>query len=55
MTDGIEAGDIVVTSGQFLIDSESNIESALLRMGDTESDSDEAGMDHGEHDEEIDQ
>ena len=29
---GISAGDLVVTSGQFLIDSESNIDSALDRM-----------------------
>jgi Cu(I)/Ag(I) efflux system membrane fusion protein len=33
---GISEGDLVVTSGQFLIDSESNIESALARM-DAES------------------
>jgi Cu(I)/Ag(I) efflux system membrane fusion protein len=30
--EGLSAGDRVVTSGQFLIDSESNIESALSRM-----------------------
>jgi len=29
---GISEGDLVVTSGQFLIDSESNIESAMARM-----------------------
>ena len=29
---GLREGDLVVTSGQFLIDSESNIESALMRM-----------------------
>ena len=29
---GIAEGDVIVTSGQFLIDSESNIESALMRM-----------------------
>lgn len=29
---GLEAGETIVVSGQFLIDSESNIESALLRM-----------------------
>jgi Cu(I)/Ag(I) efflux system membrane fusion protein len=29
---GIAAGDLIVTSGQFLIDSESDIESALSRM-----------------------
>ncbi len=32
---GISAGELVVVSGQFLIDSESNIESALARMQDT--------------------
>ncbi|MDZ7645180.1 MAG: efflux RND transporter periplasmic adaptor subunit [Woeseiaceae bacterium] len=31
---GISAGETVVTSGQFLIDSESNIDSALARMND---------------------
>ena len=31
---GLSAGDVVVTSGQFLIDSESNIELALARMED---------------------
>lgn len=29
---GLAAGDLIVTSGQFLIDSESDIDSALLRM-----------------------
>lgn len=29
---GLAAGDVIVTSGQFLIDSESDIESALMRM-----------------------
>jgi len=33
--EGISAGELVVVSGQFLIDSESNIESALRRMQDT--------------------
>jgi Cu(I)/Ag(I) efflux system membrane fusion protein len=32
---GLAIGDRVVTSGQFLIDSESNIESALSRMEPT--------------------
>jgi Cu(I)/Ag(I) efflux system membrane fusion protein len=31
---GLESGDVIVTSGQFLIDSESDIDSALLRMED---------------------
>ncbi|MDH3430814.1 MAG: efflux RND transporter periplasmic adaptor subunit, partial [Gammaproteobacteria bacterium] len=34
--DGIAAGDVIVTSGQFLIDSESDIESALTRMHGSE-------------------
>ena len=29
---GLEAGETIVVSGQFLIDSESNIETALKRM-----------------------
>ncbi|MGD2168261.1 MAG: efflux RND transporter periplasmic adaptor subunit [Gammaproteobacteria bacterium] len=36
---GVEEGDLIVTSGQFLIDSESNIDSALRRM--------DPGMDMG--------
>lgn len=40
---GLEAGETVVTSSQFLIDSESNIESALARMGG------EPGADHSQH------
>jgi Cu(I)/Ag(I) efflux system membrane fusion protein len=43
--EGLSAGDRVVTSGQFLIDSESNIESALGRM---EMPADEP-MDHSGH------
>ena len=55
---GISAGDLVVVSGQFLIDSESNIESALARMqddsaavGDKSEDADSMGepMDHSQH------
>ncbi|MGB5720922.1 MAG: efflux RND transporter periplasmic adaptor subunit [Woeseiaceae bacterium] len=55
---GIEAGELVVVSGQFLIDSESNIESALRRMHDAsgevtdksvEDDSMEEPMDHSQH------
>jgi len=33
---GLEAGDVIVTSGQFLIDSESDIDSALQRMEPTQ-------------------
>ena len=41
---GLSQGDRVVTSGQFLIDSESNIESALGRMDMTKDDSAEPDM-----------
>ena len=44
--DGLSAGDRVVTSGQFLIDSESNIGSALSRMGPADE---ETPMDHSQH------
>jgi Cu(I)/Ag(I) efflux system membrane fusion protein len=44
---GLAVGDRVVTSGQFLIDSESNIEAALERM---DSAVEESEMDHSEHD-----
>lgn len=60
---GLSAGDRVVTSGQFLIDSESNIETALARMGsaedrmqpeaghsETELSNDAQPMDHSQHD-----
>ncbi len=40
---GLNVGETVVTSSQFLIDSESNIESALVRM------SGEPEMDHSQH------
>jgi Cu(I)/Ag(I) efflux system membrane fusion protein len=33
---GLAAGDRVVVSGQFLIDSESNIDSALSRLSEAE-------------------
>jgi len=41
---GLSEGDLIVASGQFLIDSESNIEVALERMEEA------APMDHSEHD-----
>jgi Cu(I)/Ag(I) efflux system membrane fusion protein len=44
--EGLSAGDRVVTSGQFLIDSESNIESALSRMDSGDMDQ---PMDHSQH------
>jgi len=34
---GLSAGDLIVTSGQFLIDSESDIEAALLRLSEPET------------------
>ena len=62
---GLKAGDTIVVSGQFLIDSESNIESALARMSDappmdpdmdhsqdpmpTDKAPDAMEMDHSEH------
>ncbi len=51
---GLEAGEEIVVSGQFLIDSESNIEAALARMDSSGDDlqDDHGQMDHGqmEHD-----
>jgi Cu(I)/Ag(I) efflux system membrane fusion protein len=49
---GLEAGEEIVVSGQFLIDSESNIEAALARMDaqDEEMQQDHSQMDHGEMD-----
>ena len=55
---GVSAGDLVVVSGQFLIDSESNIDSALRRMqgaaeeatGEPQADdAREDPMDHSQH------
>ena len=40
---GLKAGETIVVSGQFLIDSESNIESALARMNEGDQE------DHGAH------
>ena len=48
---GISAGELVVVSGQFLIDSESNIESAFRRMQDTA----EEGTDNPEGDDPMDE
>lgn len=44
---GISAGDRIVTSGQFLIDSESNIESALARMDGADDESEP--VNHSQH------
>ena len=49
---GLRAGESIVVSGQFLIDSESNIESALTRMGDADEEVPEemdSEMDHSQH------
>jgi Cu(I)/Ag(I) efflux system membrane fusion protein len=45
---GLEAGEEIVVSGQFLIDSESNIEAALARMdaADAQMQQDHSEMDH---------
>ena len=32
---GLDAGDEIVVSGQFLIDSESSLQASFMRMGDT--------------------
>jgi Cu(I)/Ag(I) efflux system membrane fusion protein len=55
---GLEAGEDIVVSGQFLIDSESNIEAALARMDAEDMDMpsnqgemDHSQMDHGDTDE----
>jgi Cu(I)/Ag(I) efflux system membrane fusion protein len=49
--DGISAGDPVVVSGQFLIDSESNIEAALSNLGEQQemNHGEHGGMDHNQH------
>ena len=41
---GIEPGDEVVTSGQFLIDSEASLKASMTRMQGTAADSDKPGM-----------
>ena len=50
---GLDEGETVVVSGQFLIDSESNIESALSRMNEEEAggemDHSQPEMDHSQH------
>ncbi|MEJ2274551.1 MAG: efflux RND transporter periplasmic adaptor subunit [Woeseiaceae bacterium] len=51
---GLDEGETVVVSGQFLIDSESNIESALSRMNEEEAggemDHSQPETDHSQHD-----
>ena len=51
---GVAPGDRVVVSGQFLIDSESNIGSALKRLDGEENSSPES-MDHTDHEEPADE
>ena len=53
---GVAVGDRIVTSGQFLIDSESNIDAALGRMGepdeevlDSSQQEIDGDVDHGQH------
>jgi len=46
--EGISVGDTIVSSGQFLIDSESNIEAALSRLGEATAEPQEP-MDHSQH------
>jgi len=41
---GVEAGDEVVTSGQFLIDSEASLKASMTRMQGTDADRDKPGM-----------
>ena len=40
--EGLEAGDLVVTSAQFLIDSESNVDAELMRMEEASEETDSA-------------
>ena len=47
--EGIEAGERVVVSAQFLIDSESKLREATEKMRAIEPDSEEAGHDHSAH------
>ena len=47
--EGLQAGQRVVTSGQFLIDSESNLTTALARSESAEEAEESAPAAHGEH------
>ncbi len=42
--EGLKAGDRIVTSGQFLIDSESNIEAALARLEEAKAEQEQAAV-----------
>jgi Cu(I)/Ag(I) efflux system membrane fusion protein len=46
---GLDAGDQVVVSGQFLIDSEASLQASFLRMGDTTAPADDAATAHSGH------
>lgn len=50
---GLSAGEVIVTSGQFLIDSEASINSAFLRMLEAGAKQDHAGHDMAEMADEI--
>ena len=52
---GVSAGDLIVTSAQFLIDSESNIEQALSKMDDAEEPMDRSQHQMKEADQPIDE
>jgi Cu(I)/Ag(I) efflux system membrane fusion protein len=46
---GVEPGDEVVVSGQFLIDSESNLQASFMRMGESEPEPAAPMSDHSGH------
>jgi Cu(I)/Ag(I) efflux system membrane fusion protein len=46
---GLKEGDKVVASGQFLIDSESNLRAGFLRMSSPGAEADTGSADHAEH------
>jgi Cu(I)/Ag(I) efflux system membrane fusion protein len=47
--DGVAAGDTIVVSAQFLIDSEANIEAALSKLGDSTTESRDGDHQHHHH------
>lgn len=51
IVEGLDPGERIVVSSQFLIDSEASTDASLLRMiGDDDGDHDMEGMDHSDHD-----
>ena len=46
---GLNEGDEIVVSGQFLIDSESNLQASFMRMGDTDEPVGEQSVSHAAH------